>query len=303
MKEGAYNTKLEELSLSQGLCRAEKGELIGAARSFRMSQHISRVNHGLYTPAQIKALTEEISVWIQLEDLEMADGRRKWLHLVRINNVEGDALVDEVHEYSSWLRTSAYLELPDAGFQRLQTSLSILMPLLDEHPKLNFDILWTLYHIKAYDPTKDVDSDSGAHLTAGYQSFVMTKNRVYKLGKEAMLRVLELPLSDKARGETLAHLADWMLWNSKVQTAQATYMEAHALNPDATTPRPIPGVEVIPHPEGNTLVSFNVTATGKLSDLEYPEGEFMLARKTKGWRYRPLIKDGEFTPVRVELKL
>ena len=102
--EGAYGSRLSEALLALGLSLQEKNAHQEAIKVFRRGGHLSRVNNGLLTDAQIPFIHHEVKSLLAMDQLHAVDERQLYLHkLESVVFSSGPKYLDALMRQGEWL--------------------------------------------------------------------------------------------------------------------------------------------------------------------------------------------------------
>jgi len=305
-REGAYATHLPEQLLSLGLVLQQEGRHSEAVAVFKRGSHLTRINDGLNSTAQIPYIEGEIISHLALGELDEADRGQSRLFRVQQHGSDGIDLVRALLQQAQW-QHRAYdlaIENKEASFGRLvhmadyyllafvnirerdgDSSPQLLTPL---HGMLQAAYLISGYPIKIDPHNAGVSANPSdrrmynrfnGYYAQGYQRGRAIISQIQKV-EAARYGEKSLPLS-----QTLVMLGDWMLWNDKRESADEAYLQAIgelAELDDAQVqiekffgaPTALPdldGVRPLPAEvsaeDGGILLEFGVTRRGKVVDL------------------------------------
>ena len=303
---GAYSADLPEQLLSLGHALQRQGRHNEAVEVFKRGVHLTRINDGLYSGAQIPLIRGEIASHIAAGELTEADERQHYLYRVQIRSMDsGELRAQALMQQAGWQYNAYQLGLGEQTFSRLmnmwdlyrlaltdiadragETSPNLLPPL--------FGMLQAQYLIAGY----NMDSSSSGYNSDGdytsrqeYNRFNAYRAQSFKKGSAVIRAIYEIEQKQAetdgvAAAEALVQLGDWYLWHDERESAEATYQDALAElvgRDDAQQvidrlfgePVALPNLEgVRPLParvameEANVVLEFGVNSRGRVIDLE-----------------------------------
>ncbi len=331
---GAYAADLPETLLELGLALQSQDRHPEAIEYLKRGVHLTRVNDGLYSAAQIPLLLAEIDSHKAVGDYVAADQRHAYLYRVQLKSGGGNGtLADAYLQQADWQYDAYRLGLGDYEFGRLMNMWDLYRLALEERAQQDGDMsltllpplqgmLHTLYLISEYEfeQSFQVNNDDIA-MQGQLQRFNAYKSQAFERGNTVItyMRTIELAHGleyDAARKQLL--LGNWNLLHGKRGAAWQAYGQAEKeLTPDLVAknqtespllePVALPELPelrrlppVVPRDEGDILLEFAVTASGKVVDLErLDDNEALdgkanrLMRQLRRTRFRPKFEAGE----------
>lgn len=245
---GAYDAGLAESLVGLGVAYQQGGRHAEAVASLNRAAHITRVNDGLYSAADLPILERLIESYSALGEWQaVGSSYHQMFEIHRRNYGENDTrLLPALQKLSAW-HLRAYLdEIGEQPFNHLlaarglyDSSLGILQttPAAAADSRLPDTLRERAivdYYLAAYTP----EDAAEISFEAGPQNAMnLPPNYVlngFTSGREALERVVELRRADPAssplkQGEAIAELGDWHQLFNRRQTALELYREAHAV--------------------------------------------------------------------------
>jgi len=331
---GAYSADLAETLLGLGLALQSQDRHPEAIENLKRGVHLTRINNGLYSTAQIPLLLAEINSHMALGDYAEVDQRQAYLYRVQMKSSgEDGTLADAYMQQANWQYSAYQLGLGDYNFSRLMNMWDLYRSALEERSRQDGEdaltllpplqgMLRTLYLMSAYEfpqsfqvANEDITTRSNLHRFNAYKSQAFERGNTVI----AYMRAVEEANGrdyDAARAQIL--LGNWNLLHGKRGAAWQAYGQAETeLTPELvaqyngvsplTGPVALPeSAELralppaVPKDEGDILLEFGITATGKVVDLErLDENEELdgkanrLMRQLRRTRFRPKFEAGE----------
>lgn len=333
-REGAYSPNMAEHLLGLGSALQQAGLHAEAISVFKRGVHLSRINDGLYGGDQVPLLQSEIRSHIALGNFSAADERQVYLYRVQLRTLSsGPRRAQALIQQANWQQQAYKLELGDQGFNRLmsmwelnrlalgdiieregETSAALLPPL--------FGMLRAQYLISDYQ-TQSSSADYDFSERTSQNRFNAYRAQSFDKGLAVLRAIADIESSDPdadpvsvAKG--YVRMADWMLWHGDDDEAMDLYRQAHeelqalddaqekaqALLGQPVALPALDGVETlpatVPEAQGNALLEFDVTATGRPVDLErlddYEDNDAVvnrLMRKLRKTQFRPRFDGGK----------
>lgn len=104
INEGPFAAQLPQQLLSLGSALQASGDLETAQDYFEQATHITRVNHGLFSPAQIPFIKYSIDNQLRQGKLLAADEQQRYLFYLNQKNHRGDstALLPALEDFAEW---------------------------------------------------------------------------------------------------------------------------------------------------------------------------------------------------------
>jgi len=336
--EGAYASGLPEQLLSLGLILQRQGRHSEAADVLKRGVHLARINNGLYSAEQIPLLRAEINSHMALGEYATADDRQRYMYRVQLNSLDNDAIMTAaLIQHAEWQFNAYQLGVGGPNFLRLMAmwdfyvqavnrivrsegeySASLIQPLEG--------MLKTQYLISEYEGEP---SSSGFNSSDNY-SGSLEQNRFnryradsYRRGRAVIQAIYDIEEARKegepslAAAQTRIMLGDWFLWHQQHDAAREAYtlaIEELAALDDAQVqterllgqPVALPSLDgvrglpdAVPEDQANVLLEFDVSARGRVQDLERVDEDerneakaYRLMRKLRKTRFRPRFVDG-----------
>lgn len=329
--QGAYANGLPEQLYNLALTLQQIGRHKEAITTFKRGIHLTRINQGLHSLEQIPFLRGEINSNMALGELSEADERQNYLLKVQQRSLpSGETLTEALMQQASWQQKAYELGIGGSEFSyaHLQSMWELYRAtindiLLHEEqtspkllPPLN-GLLKTQYLISAH----DAQTNSGGDQINYRSRFDSHLSQNYKMGKAILLSIYEVELNSHGQtslpvATTLVMTGDWMLWNSKRDSAHQAYVDAiQELSKldDAKihmeglfgTPVPLPDIDgirrllpAVAPDEGEILLEFGVSKYGRvfgLTRLNEAENESEVAQR-KAERLMRRIRKMKFRP-------
>lgn len=335
--EGAYSASVSEHLLSLGSALQQAGRHAEAIDVFKRGVHLSRINDGLYGAEQIPLLQSEIRSHLALGEFTAADERQVYLYRVQLRSLSsGPRRANALMQQASWQQQAYELRLGEHGFNRLMNMWDLYRLALNDVIKQEGDtspsLLSPLYGmLRAQYLISDYQSESNSGFGSEYDfaerqgqsRFNAYRAQSYKKGLSVIRAIQDIetgnePDNPVAAANSYLRLGDWMLWHGEDDEAMENYQLALtelAASNDAQVlesqifgaPVALPaldGVEslppTVPREQGNALLEFTVTASGRLIDLDriddYEENEAKvnrLMRRLRKTQFRPRFEEGK----------
>lgn len=301
--QGAYASDLPETLLGLGLALQSQGRHEEAISLFKRGIHLTRVNDGLYSTAQIPLLQGEIASHIAGRDYAMADERHRYLYRVQIRGAKsGESLTAAFQQQARWQYDAYRLGLGPQGYTRLMNMWDLyrlaLNDVIAREGEGSPDLLPSLqgmlraqYLISSYQwQEQDQASLDDVHARQNLHRFTAYQSQSYRKGNAVIAAIRGIEegrgASSLAIAQTLVMLGDWRLWHGEQEAAAQAYSEAEAelaqqddaqpyrdrlfgepvALPDIDGLRPLPPLTA---PErADILLEFGVTAQGRVVKLE-----------------------------------
>lgn len=336
---GAYSGAISEHLLGLGTTLQQLNRHEEAVEVLKRGVHLSRINSGLYGAEQLALLRSEIRSHMAMGNFEVVDERQRYLYRVERRSLSRStestaALIRQ----AEWQRQAYLLEVgePETQTGRLMVMWDLYRMALNEsidiygeqalelktplEGMIETQYLFAGYRGYRYDP-----SSSGSD----GQAMAMT-NQSYRRGESVLKAILEVNTLNEAGPVQQIHdtvaVGDWAWWYGKFRDAQMYYSAAMGLIdalPEGVAPdlktrifgdatilpqlediRPLPDHE--PHENGSLVIGFDLTDTGRVTnverlkepDVEEEKAIRRLVRALKNTRFRPPFADG--MPVAVE---
>lgn len=252
---GVYQVQLSEVLLSLGATYQSMGRHSDAKAVFERSLHISRVNDGLYSLAQVDMLESLIESNSKLKDWKSLNKNYHNLYWINKrhygeNNPELLGLIDRIGRW----HLKAYELLPHGeSFSHLldaehlyNKSVKIIELKNGQHDikliNALYGIALTNYQIAAQVSSvedfeeirvgfRNSDRRRSLQQAQARQDLIM---RSFARGKQAMSHIVEIYASNPvlpvdAHAIALTHLGDWYLLFNKRNSAASTYDQAYQL--------------------------------------------------------------------------
>jgi hypothetical protein len=301
--QGAYGAGLGEVLLGMALALQSQGRHEEAISVFKRGIHLTRVNEGLYSTAQVPLLQGEIASHIAARNYALADERHRYLYRVQTHGItSGHALTAAFLQQAHWQYEAYQLGLGDQGYNRLmnmwdlyrlalndviaregENSPDLLTPL---HGMLQAQYLISNYQWQESDQGSgdDVRARQNLHRFTAYQA------QSYQKGNAVIAAIHGI--EEKRTGAELAAaqatvmMGDWRLWHGDYDAAVEAYSEAQTelaqqddaqtyiarifgepvVLPDIDGLRPLPPITA---PErADILLEFGVNERGRVINLE-----------------------------------
>ena len=333
-RAGAYAPDLPEQLLALGTALQALNRHEEAIEVLKRGAHLARIHTGLYTREQLALVRAELRSHLALGDYQQVDNRQRYLYRVErealaYNEESAFALL----RHADWQR-QAYLvgvgeeeTLPARLLWMWDLYRLSLTEMIDyfgeEAPELREPLLGMIkaqYLIaghQGFDPSRSRNTNGPVYVTK--------TNDAFRKGSAVLTALVDL---SEANEQPLAQigadklaLGDWAWWFEKRPEAQLYYDElqtaiAESEDPEAqqwladtlAQPAPVPmleGIEALPAPlwddSGALVISFTVTDTGRVTDIERirePDVEedetaiSRLLRTLRDTRFRPRFEDG-----------
>lgn len=331
---GAYTAELPETLLELGLALQSQDRHPEAIQHLKRGVHLARVNDGLYSTAQIPLLMAEINSHKAIGDYAAADQRHAYLYRVQLQSGAGNgALADAYLQQADWQYDAYRLGLGDYDFGRLMNMWDLYRLALEARAQAEGDMslallpplqgmLHTLYLISDYEFAQSFQvSNDDMAMRGQLQRFNAYKSQAFDRGTTVITYMRSIELAhgreyDAARTQLL--LGNWNLLHGKRSAAWEAYAAAEQeLTPDLVAkyqtgspllePVALPELPqlrklppAVPRDEGDILLEFAVTASGKVVDLErLDDNEELdgtanrLMRQLRRTRFRPKFEAGE----------
>jgi tetratricopeptide (TPR) repeat protein len=340
---GPYDHRVGEHLLGLGLAYKAEGNLTGAVEVLKRALQISRVNEGLHNLNQLSILDVLIDTNTALGDWQALNQNYQHLYWVsrrgygaddpRLQPVAERIGLWHLQAYNLDSEKAAYGHLLDAA-ALFETAVRIIdvnygpqdQRLLGPLYGLALSQLHAVAHLQS---SADYDTFNSA-----YRSGITRSNqfdadlqrqeailRGYRVGKEALARVVAIDDDLKSHAIALAHLGDWYLMFNRSQSAMKTYGEAYQVTQQGgdaqqdnitayfERPRALPAMRVPPLPGEDealenasyVVTSFDVSENGRVRNIQIietnPDGAQALARRTKrslaATKFRPRFENGK----------
>lgn len=256
LQRGVYDQRLSEdlLGLGQALRAAGQHQL--ALEAFRRSLHVSRINQGLESPAQLPILDALIEQNIKLENWQNADKNHSYLYWISVRNLGDMSLqllpvIDRIGEWHLMAHdldedTRGYLHLLQAN-RLAEKAISIIDA---SGEKTDLQLIAALQRAVGIYYRIAVDATSAAEIATMQSALqpvrrtqslsaeeVDNRNNValsYRHGKKAILRILEIYSKNPAlpyasHAWAMAQLGDWYLLFGKRDSAAKSYRKTYDL--------------------------------------------------------------------------
>lgn len=331
---GAYSADLSETLLGLGLALQSQDRHPEAIEHLKRGVHLTRINNGLYSSAQIPLLLAEINSHMALGDYAEVDQRQAYLYRVQKKTSGKDGtLADAYMQQANWQYNAFQLGLGDYNFSRLMNMWDLYRSALEERSRQDGDdaptllpplegMLRTLYLISAYEfPQSFQVANEDLSTRSDLNRFNAYKSQAFERGNTviAYIRaVQEANGRDYEAAQAQILLGNWNLLHGKRGAAWQAYGQAEmeltpelvaqhngvspffepVALPESAQLRALP--PAVPQDEGDILLEFGITATGKVVDLErLDENEELdgkanrLMRQLRRTRFRPKFEAGE----------
>lgn len=300
--QGAYGAGLAEALLGMGLALQSQGRHEEAIRVFKRGIHLTRVNEGLYSKAQVPLLQGEIASHIATRDYHVADERHAYLYRVQTRGItDGQSLTAAFLQQAHWQYQAFRIGLGGQRYNRLMNMWDIyrlaLNGLIEREGQDSPDLLPPLYGmlraqylISSYQWQESDYSGDDVRARQNLHRFYAYQAQSYQKGNAVIAAIHGI--EQKRTGEELATalatvmLGDWRLWHDYHDAAAAAYSEAQTelaqlddaqaviarifgepvALPDIDGLRPLPAIT---EPErADILLEFGVTERGRAVNLE-----------------------------------
>ena len=340
---GAYSSELPEKLLSLGLALQAQGRHSEALTVFKRGTHVARISNGLYSATQIPMIRGEISSHIASGDLLAADERQHYMHKVQQRSLNSpESRTQALMQQALWQHNAYQLGIGEQRYDRLLNMWDLYRGALTDIAKREGDtsikllsplhgLLQTQYLISGYEgevSSGGFSSESNFGARQQQNRFNAYRAKSYKQGSAVIRAIYDVEKAQTeaqflAAAEALVMLGDWMLWHGAKEPASQAYQEAlgeltelddaeQQIDRLFGKPVPLPAIEgvnplppVVAPQEGDILVEFDVTETGRVTELtrldENKENKGTanrLMRKLRATRFRPRFEN--MTPVSTE---
>ncbi len=333
-EHGAYADALAEPLYSLASRFQQNDRHKEAITAFKRGLHLTRINQGLFSLAQIPFIQGEITSHFALSELQAVDQRQRYLLKVQQHSLpSGEPLIQALMQHADW-QQKAY----ELGLDNFEDSIIRLHGMWDLYGAAIEDILKndgpvslrllaplnglmkTQYMISIYNAEKiRINPTVSARQDGLERAFSPT----YVPGKSIIWSIYEVELKHHGQyslevAQTLVMLADWMLWSNKPDSAQETYtnaIEVLAKLDDAAilkerifgSPMSLPDIDglhglptAVATAKGKLLLEFGVNARGKVFGMKrLDQVEF---KKKEAQRLMRKIRKTKFRPRYVGLE-
>ncbi len=252
-ERGVYDQRLAEELLGLGLALRAAGQQQLAADAFGRSLHVTRINDGLESLAQLPILEQLIAQGKLMEDWESVDQYFAQLYWIHRRNVGTNSiqLLPVLERMGQWQLTANALDPSPSSYLRLLTAYGLYkkaVNIIDATPEATDELLIGAlrriaqinYRIATYagdiEDLSNVQSGLQAaglkhDLPPGEVEDLKQINRSYANGKNALVRIVSTyadnpELSRESYALAMTHLGDWYLLFGKRNTASRTYQAA-----------------------------------------------------------------------------
>lgn len=328
---GAYASQLSEQLLGLGTALQQLDRHEEAIEVFKRGVHLARINSGLYSGEQIALLQGQIRSYRALGDYQQVDERQRYLYRVERRALAGsEEAIDAFMRHARWQRDAFLLAVDEAEaqFGRLPLMWDLYrMALTDmirtygnEAAELREPLLGMMeaqYLIAGHRDYRRVDLKKASQFR-----LVGSNGETFRRGESVLNAILELNVANRVpvdqHARDIVAAGDWAWWFGRDLEAEVYYSEALALTEQSLDPvglrdelfglpTPLPrvdGLPGLPQPQwndtGSLVLSFNISATGRVTELERlrePEVEQerpvnRLLRALRDTRFRPRYVDG-----------
>lgn len=335
--EGAYSPAIAEHLLSLGSALQQAGRHAEAIDAFKRGVHLSRINGGLYGSEQIPLLQSQIRSHIALGDFAAADERQVYLYRVQLRTLSsGPRRANALIAQAGWQKQAYELRLGEHGFNRLMNMWDLyrlaLNDIIEREGETSPKLLPPLYGmLRAQYLISDYQSESSSGFGSEYDfaerqgqsRFNAYRAQSYKKGLAVIRAIHDIEVATPdpeptAVARSHMRMGDWMLWHGEDDEAMAYYQQAIAELTgleDAQileeqllgTPVALPALEgveglplVVPRERGNAVLEFDVTARGRLVELDRIDDNEdneakvnRLMRQLRKTQFRPRFEAGE----------
>lgn len=336
--EGAYAGQLSESLLGLGLKLQSEGRHSEAIKVLRRGVHLARINEGLYCTQQIPLLQGEITSYRAVGDYAAADERQKYLYRVQTRSLpSGDALAGAFMQQARWHYDAYQLGLEEQGHHRLMAMIDqynlaaqdVIAREGEQSPNLLpplHGMLQAQYLISRYDVPEQTpmftQNDQMPQIDESLIRFRSYRTQSFQRGNaiiDAITSIEEsVPAADgTTHARTLVMLGDWRLWNGRTESALEAYRDAETALaqssgaqaqiqrlfaepvalPDLTDTNPLP--PAVDPQQGDVLLSFGVSAAGRVQDLERLDDNeeldgqaYRLMKRLRNTTFRPRFEAG-----------
>lgn len=332
-EEGPYSATLPEQMLGLGSVLQQLNRHQEAIDVFKRGAHLARISGGLYSADQIAPLRHEIRSHLAMGNFSEVDARQEYLY-----RVERRSLANTIESAYALLRQADWQQQAFiAGIGEEERLAGRLIVMWDLY-RLSMSELMELLGETSPELRKPLTGMLRTqYLIAGHQRFqpdgpkrdptyVLQTGDRYRRGETVLKAIAELGTLNKAPiiqviDDKLA-LGDWAWWFNKRTEALAFYDETQRYVTDTKDPtaadylasalaQPVPlpmieGIEALPTPHpgdgGELVVAFQVTETGRATDIErlrVPDVEQdekaidRLLRALRDVRFRPRFHEGQ----------
>lgn len=335
--EGAYSPRIAEHLLSLGGALQQAGRHAEAIDVFKRGVHLSRINGGLYGGEQVPLLQSEIRSHIALGNFAAADERQVYLYRVQLRTLSsGPRRANALIQQASWQQQAYELRLGEHGFNRLMNMWDLyrlaLNDIIEREGETSPKLLPPLYGmLRAQYLISDYQSESSSGFGSEYDfaerqgqsRFNAYRAQSYKKGLAVIRAIHDIELALPAPEPTAVarshiRMGDWMLWHGEDDEALANYrlaieelaalddaqvLEQQLLGAPAALPA-LEGVEglppVVPRERANAVLEFDITASGRLVDLDRVDDNGdndakvnRLMRQLRKTQFRPRFEGGQ----------
>ncbi len=330
-----YHDDLARPWLLLGDARLGLGDNSGARAAFARAVHISRLNHGLFTPRQIAAVYREADALSEAGELDSATDREEYAFevLQRAHDENSEALLPGIARLANWYETTRNMFAARVLYQR---AMNVHLALGQENSMAAVPTLRGLantyrqerfppWYVSDRNPVPATQPGTRSRIYADYGAEAISFND-FPSAERALQQVIKIlqqtpDTPPEALSRALMDLADWhLLWEhfSKAHTlyefiyqrfdslpsgdSASRFAEPVLLHlPLPRNPRPPSGSAGQTPQTGLVAVRFNVSKHGQPTDLEVvrsePDGmmDFAIRRSLRSARYRPVLLDGKIS--------
>lgn len=300
-QQGAYGPALAEPVTGLALALQSQGRHEEAVALFKRSIHLTRINEGLHSPAQLPPLQGEIASLKALRHFDQVDERESYLFQLQQRSLDGDpALTAAYLRQAQWQFEAYQLGLEGAGYPRLMTIWELyrraLNDIIDREgeqspallPPLE-GMLRTQYLIADYGlETAPLYADDDFRARQQLLQFSVYQAQSYDKGNavlETMRKLAQAGVDGADRVRALVLQGDWHMWHNRQEAAREAYAAALAELgtgdaaqaqaqrwfgepvplPDLDGLRPLP--PAVDPADGDVTLEFAVSERGRAADI------------------------------------
>jgi tetratricopeptide (TPR) repeat protein len=306
-----------------------KGEFTTALEHYQRAVHLSRVNDGLNSPAQVEIVYREANVLKALGEFQQANDREEYAYhvLTRAHAPMDEKLLPGIYHLANWYERTSNVFAARTLYQHA-------VEIINANDKANspeaipaFQGLASSYRMERFPAhIRNVSSTSTSNADATFAPGAVSQQisvNNFPAGEAALQRVVRIrqsqqPFDQLALAEAVLDLADWYMLFDKTQRSVPLYAHAWELlagidGYDVASRFAQPELLYFPAPEnpsappanergepdtGYVEIAFDVTDTGYVRSLKtvasLPDGlmDFRVRKSVRVARYRPMLIDG-----------
>jgi tetratricopeptide (TPR) repeat protein len=309
---------------------AGKGEYATALGHYQRATHLSRVNDGLNSPAQVEIVYREANALKALGDFRQANDREEYAYhvLTRHHDPMDEQLLPGIYHLANWYERTSNVFAARSLYQHAVAIISANDKLDTPEAIPAFQGLASSYRLErfpAFARNESSGASSGTTISTSTTGTVGQQISVnnFPAGEAALQRIVRIrqsqqPFDQMALAEAVLDLADWYMLFDKTQRSVPLYAHAWELMEsidgfDVASRFAEPELLYFPRPDdpsvpsaaergaldtGYVEVAFDVTDTGYVRGLttvgSLPDGlmDFRVRKSLRVARYRPMLVDG-----------